>query len=68
MDRRIFTRSEEEDEEVVESIQNNIGYFISYEHLFSTWIKKGSDFSVEDVRVALHSFSRLINPAHKKSV
>lgn len=56
----------EEDEEVVESIQNNIGYFISYEHLFSTWIKKGSDFSVEDVRVALHSFSRLINPAHKK--
>lgn len=56
----------EEDEEVVESIRNNIGYFISYEHLFSTWIKKGSDFSVEDVRVALHSFSRLINPAHKK--
>lgn len=56
----------EEDEEVVESIRNNIGYFISYEHLFSTWIKKGNDFSVEDVRVALHSFSRLINPAHKK--
>lgn len=56
----------EEDEETVESIQKNIGYFIAYEHLFSTWLAKGKDFSVQDVRDALSAFSRLINPTHKK--
>lgn len=56
----------EEDTETVESIQKNLGYFISYEHLFSTWIAKGNDFSVQDVRDALSAFSRLINSAHKK--
>lgn len=55
----------EEDSEVVESIQKNLGYFISYNNLFSTWIKKGSDFSVQDVRDALSAFSRLIDSAHK---
>lgn len=56
----------EEDEETVKSVQNNLGYFISYENLFSTWLDKGSDFSVQDVRDALSAFSRLINAAHKK--
>ncbi len=56
----------EDDSEIVESVRKNIGYFISYEHLFSTWIEKGSDFSADDVTVALSAFSRLINPAHKK--
>lgn len=56
----------EEDDETVESVQKNIGYFISYENLFSTWLKKGKDFSVQDVRDALSAFSRLINPTHKK--
>lgn len=56
----------EEDTETVESIQKNIGYYISYENLFSTWLTKGSDFSVQDVRDALSAFSRLINPTHKK--
>lgn len=56
----------EEDEETVISIQKNIGYFISYENLFSTWLSKGKDFSVQDVRDALSAFSRLINPTHKK--
>lgn len=56
----------EEDDETVESVQKNIGYFISYENLFSTWLKKGNDFSVQDVRDALSAFSRLINPTHKK--
>ena len=56
----------EEDEETVESVQKNIGYFISYDHLFSTWLAKGKDFSVQDVRDALSAFSRLINPTHKK--
>ena len=56
----------EEDEETVISIQKNLGYFISYENLFSTWLSKGKDFSVQDVRDALSAFSRLINPTHKK--
>lgn len=56
----------EDDDETVESVQKNIGYFISYEHLFSTWLEKGNDFSVQDVRDALSAFNRLINPTHKK--
>ncbi len=56
----------EEDKETLESIQKNLGYYISYENLFSTWLSKGSDFSVSDVRDALSAFSRLINPTHKK--
>ena len=56
----------EEDTETVESIQKNLGYYISYENLFQTWIEKGSDFSVQDVRDALSAFSRLINSTHKK--
>lgn len=56
----------EDDHEIVESVRKNIGYFISYENLFSTWIAKGSDFSADDVMVALSAFSRLINPSHKE--
>lgn len=56
----------EEDSETVESVQKNIGYFISYENLFSTWISKGIDFSADDVTTALNAFSRLINSTHKK--
>jgi len=56
----------EEDKETVISIQKNLGYFISYENLFSTWLSKGKDFSVQDVRDALSAFSRLINPTHNK--
>ena len=56
----------EEDAEIVKSIQKNLGYFISYGNLFSTWLTKGRDFSVQDVRDALSAFSRLINPTHKK--
>lgn len=55
----------EEDEETVENIRKNLGYFISYNNLFSTWLEKGSDFSADDVANALSAFSRLINPAHK---
>ena len=56
----------EDDKEIVENIQKNIGYFISYDNLFSTWLAKGSDFNVADVRDALSAFSRLINTSHKK--
>jgi len=56
----------EEDAETVEHIKSNIGYFIAYKNLFSTWIKMGKDFDVSNVRDALSAFSRLISPAHKK--
>ena len=56
----------EEDAENVESVQRDIGYFISYENLFSTWISLGSDFSADKVTTALSAFSRLINASHKK--
>ena len=56
----------EDDRETVESIQKNVGYFIAYENLFSTWLEMGSDFNVSNVRDALSAFSRLINTSHKK--
>lgn len=56
---------DESDTETVESVQKNIGYFIPYNHLFSTWIAKKKDFTADDVTVALSSFSRLINNSHK---
>lgn len=56
----------EDDPETVENVQKNIGYFISYDNLFSTWIAKGSDFRSDDVTVALSAFSRLINSSHRK--
>ena len=56
----------EDDPETVKYIQQNIGYFIAYNDLFSTWLKMGSGFDVANVRDALSAFSRLINPTHKK--
>lgn len=56
----------EDDEETVASAQSSLGYFIAYENLFSTWIEMKSDFSVDNVRTALSSFTRLISSSHKK--
>jgi len=50
----------EEDEGVREYAQKNLGYFIAYENLFSSWLKAGSDFTVDNVKVALSAFTRLI--------
>lgn len=56
----------EDDDETVRTVQKNLGYFIAYKDLFSTWIQMGADFSVDNVRTALSSFTRLISPSHKK--
>lgn len=56
----------EEDEETLEYVRRNIGYFISYNNLFSTWISMGRDFDVSNVTDSLSAFSRLIYPTHKK--
>lgn len=56
----------EDDAEVVNYLQTRIGYFISYDNLFSTWLKMGSDFDVSNVTDALSAFSRLISNNYKK--
>ena len=56
----------EEDTEIVKWVQDNLGYFISYEHLYSTWIDKKFGFQISNVRDALSAFTRLISPTHKK--
>lgn len=54
------------DEKLVKHISENIGYFIAYEDLFSTWLSKGDDFDVSDVRDALSNFDINIEPTYKK--
>lgn len=56
----------EADAETVEHIKSNLGYFIAYQHLFSTWIDPKSNFDVSHVRDALSAFSRLIHPDHER--
>lgn len=48
------------------SLKQDLGYFIAYKDLFSTWINMGSDFSVDNVRTGLSSFNRNISLSHKK--
>ena len=56
----------ESDAEAVDHIKGKIGYFIAYQHLFSTWIEHKGDFDVSHVRDALSAFGRLIHPNHKR--
>lgn len=56
----------EEDADTVKYVQDNLGYFISYDNLFSTWIDPTSEFNESNVRDALSAFSRLISPTYKK--
>lgn len=56
---------QESNQNWVKYCQDELGYFISYNDLFSTWLKN-SGFNVGDVRDALNRFSRLINPSKKK--
>jgi len=56
----------EEDSDTVEYVQSNLGYFIAYDNLFSTWIDPTSEFNESNVRDALSAFSRLISPTYKK--
>lgn len=64
-DKETLKTVREEDFEILSFVQNNLGYFISYDYLYSTWLAKRSDFDISDVRDALSAFSRLIKPSHK---
>lgn len=56
----------EENVGAVNLLQQDLGYFISYENLFSTWLELKKDFTVANVRDALSAFDRKISPNHKK--
>ncbi len=56
----------EEDADTVKYVQSNLGYFIAYDNLFSTWVDPTSEFDESNVRDALSAFSRLISPTYKK--
>ena len=55
----------EEEIETVEVCKKNIGYFISYDKLFSTWVKSGKSFDVANVTDALSAFERNIDETYK---
>ena len=61
-----MTQLTEEDAETVGYAQNRLGYFISYDNLFSTWIAEGNDFTIARVYDALSAFSRLVSPKRKR--
>lgn len=50
---------------IIDYCKNNVGYFIAYNNLFSTWLKPDSSFSVADLNVALNSFDRLVSSNYK---
>lgn len=53
-------------QDLLKYCKKNYGYYISYDNLFSTWLKKDTNFDVSDVSVALSSFTRHINENHKR--
>lgn len=56
----------EEDDRTKRNCMNNLGYFIAYKNLFSTWVDLDVDFSIENVTVALSAFERFIGNGYKK--
>lgn len=54
------------DKETVRYCQDNLGYFISYDNLFSTWLSIGVDFSVSNVTDALNAFTTHISSEPNK--
>lgn len=57
---------DESDVEYAKHVRQILGYFISYNNLFSTWLEKGSDFDIKDVRDALSDFDRNIDEVYNK--
>lgn len=51
----------DDDRQILEHLQQSIGYFISYDNLFSTWTKPDSSFTVATLNSALSDFNRLLD-------
>src|SRR5690554_5884925 len=63
MERKYFAEVlVEDDRDLVAFVQGDLGYFIEYKNLYSTWLASGADFNVGDVRDALSAFDRNISP------
>lgn len=56
----------EKDVKYAKHVRETLGYFIAYDNLFSTWLAKGNDFDVKDVRDALSDFDQNIDEVYKK--
>ncbi len=54
-----------ENQNIIEMSRENIGYFIGYENLFSTWLANDTDFNIKNVKDALTAFSRNISKTHE---
>ena len=63
---QFLTTITEDNVRAVNLIKDSLGYFISYENLFSTWLDMGREFTVANVRDALSAFERNIHNNHKK--
>lgn len=57
---------DEKDVKYAKHVRETLGYFIAYDNLFSTWLAKGNDFDVKDVRDALSDFDQNIDEVYKK--
>lgn len=57
---------DEDDIDNMEYIRGNLGYFISYRNLYTTWVSGEVDFDVTDVRDALNAFERLLVDKYKR--
>ncbi len=56
----------EENEDDANLCKQNLGYFIAYNDLFSTWLNMGSEFNVTNVREALIRFEKNIDENHER--
>lgn len=56
----------EADPDIINMIQSELGYFITYNDLFSTWAEKGVNLGTSDVSEALIRFNNQIKPEYKK--
>ena len=57
----------EKDVKYAKHVRETLGYFISYDNLFSTWLSMGNDFDVKNVRDALSDFDQNIDDVYKKA-
>lgn len=56
------------DDEYGQEVKNTLGYVISYENLFSTWVRLGKDLKISNVIDALNSFEDHNIAENKKEI
>lgn len=59
----------EENEDARELAQDNIGYYITKNHLFCKWYADGNDFAIDELTRALSAFDRnIVNKKGKENI